>query len=294
MPVDAATRPWTTSNTDDYPEVMWDDPSTTDPNGFLKDERFGYYYIDDKATVTVQRCVKLFDARFEVRVGGTLRFDDYPGILGFEDKISNLGRYKIRGEGGAILRNYSPVQYIQNGNISQSIPLNYIATSHIIAGENVDPDTDQPQGIYEIKSGADVTFTAGYYIHLTNGFYVSGGDFHAVINEHLPVPVICYSNNGSNGGNRVQQPAASPQIEDSNIISIAPNPNQGDFTINIKGMNSIKTVSLFDITGRSIYHKNNLHQKSLEVQLSPNIKGLMMAKIVNDKGETKMIKVVVD
>jgi len=294
VPVDAVDWPWTTTNTYDYPEVSWDDPSTTDVNGFLKDERFGYYYIENKATITVRPCVKIYDARFLVSPGGTMRFDDYPQILGFEDKDSNRGRYKIRSEGGAVLRNYSNVQFVQNGDIFQTIPLNYIAKSHIIAGENVDPDTDQPQGIYEIKSGADVTFTSGSYIHLTNGFYVSGGDFHAVINENLPVPAICYTNNGQNGGNRVQQQAVSPQIEDANIISIAPNPNQGDFTIDINGFNSISAVSLFDLSGRLIYYKTELNKKSHEVQLPPNNKGLMIAKIVDNNGQTQMKKVMVE
>lgn len=294
VPVDAATRPWTTNQPEDYPEVMWDDPVTQIVDGFYNDERFGYYYIANKATLSVSECVKLFDARFAVNPGGTMRFNDYSQILGHEDTDANLGRYKIRGEGGAVLRNFSPVQYVQNGDIFQSIPLNYIATSHIIAGENVDPDTDQPIGTYEIKAGADVTFTAGDYIHLKDGFYVSGGDFHAVIDENLPAPMICYDNSGQNGGNRLQQQAVSPQSGNSNFISIAPSPNQGVFTININGFNFINDVSLFDLSGRIIYHKKELHAKSHEIQLVLNKKGLMIAKIVDDKGQTQMKKVIVE
>ncbi|MGR6088169.1 MAG: T9SS sorting signal type C domain-containing protein [Arcticibacter sp.] len=294
VPVDAATRPWTTSNADDYPELMWDNPMTTDINGFYSDERFGYYYIENKATLTIASCVKLFDARFAVNSGGTMRFNDYSQILGYEDKANNNGRYKIRGEGGAILRNFSQVQYVQNGDIFQSVPLHYIATSHIIAGENVDPDADQPTGIYEIKAGADVTFTAGDYIHLTDGFFVSGGNFHAVINENLPVPVICYDNSGQNGGNRVQQQTGSPQAGTSNFINLAPSPNHGFFAIDINGFNSISAVSLFDLSGRIIYHKTELHEKSHEVLLPPNNKGLMIVKIVDNNGQTQMKKVMVE
>ena len=213
--------------------------------------------------------------------------------MGYEDKDNNRGRYKIRSEGGAILRNFSPIQYIQNGDIFQSIPLEYIATSYIIAGKDVDLDNDQPTGIYEIKAGANVTFTAGDYINLKDGFYVSGGDFHAVIDENLPVPAICFTNNGQNGGNRVQQ-QATLQSGNSNYITVAPNPNQGNFTIYINGFNSISSVSIFDLTGRLIYYNNELHEKNHEVQLVTNIKGLMITKIVDDKGQTQMKKVMVE
>jgi len=190
--------------------------------------------------------------------------------------------------------NYSPIQYVQNGNISQFIPLNYIATSSIVAEENVDPATDQPTGVYEIKAGANVTFTAGDYIHLTNGFYVSGGDFHAVINENLPVPVFCNANNSQNGGNRVMQQPSDVQTQNLNSISVLPNPNHGTFTISIKGSNSIKAVSLFDVTGRSIYYKNSLNEKSHEIQLTSELSGLLIGKVENDKGEIIIIKGIVE
>ncbi len=223
-----------------------------------------------------------------------MRFNDYSQILGYEDKDNNYGRYKIRGEGGAILRNYSQVQNVQNGNIFQSIPLNYIATSHIIAGENVDPDTDQPTGIYEIKAGADVTFTAGDYIHLKDGFYVSGGTFHAVINENLPIPGICYTNNIQNGGNRAMQQLSIGQTSDLSNISVLPNPNHGTFTISMNGNNDINAVSLLDITGRCVYFQNKLNEKSLQIQLNSDQSGLFIAKVENDIGEIKMIKVIVE
>ncbi len=174
------------------------------------------------------------------------------------------------------------------------MPLNYIATSQIIAGENVDPDTDQPIGIYEIKAGADVTFTAGDYIHLKDGFYVSGGDFHAVIDENLPVPAICYANNIQNGGNRTMQQPSTDQTYNVNGISVLPNPNHGTFTISTNGNNSIRTVSLFDITGRCVYYQNNLNAKSQEIQLNSDQSGLLIAKVENDIGEITMIKVIVE
>jgi len=45
---------------------------------------------------------------------------------------------------------------------------------------------------------------------------------------------------------------------------------------------------------KNSYHKNDLNEKSHEVRLAPNIKGLIVAKIIDDKGETKMEKVMVE
>ncbi len=290
VPVDAATRPWSTTDPDDYPEVMWDNPNTSIVYGFYGDERFGYYYIQDKATLTISKCVKIFDARFAVYPGGTMRFNDYSQILGFEDFDNNYGRYKIRGEGGAILRNHAPVQYVQNGNIFQSIPLNYIATSQIIAGENVDPDTDQPSGIYEIKAGADVTFTAGDFIHLKDGFYVSGGDFHAVIDENMGNIPFCNQLINQNGNRISENRNTVKELFSNETLIISPNPNKGSFTISINGSTSINDISLFDDIGRLIYNQSNLHVKSHDIQLGSDKHGLILAKVVNEKGNVKVLK----
>ncbi|MDQ3050585.1 MAG: T9SS type A sorting domain-containing protein [Bacteroidota bacterium] len=253
------------------------------------------YYMEPGSQITIEPCVGLFDMSFDVKPGATLLLQDYTQIRGIEDGSNNItGRFKIIGKGGAILRNFSETQYIQNGDIVQTTPLSYIATSHIVAGENVDPDTDQSSGIYEIKAGANVTFTAGDYIHLTNGFYVSGGDFHAVINENMPIPPICYPNTIQNGGNRTMQQSSADQKQHIDSISLLPNPNQGTFTISINGNNSIIAVSLFDITGRCIYYQNKLNERSHEIQLNSDQSGLLIAKVENEVGEIRIIKVIVE
>ncbi|MBL7928430.1 MAG: hypothetical protein JNL47_03000, partial [Bacteroidia bacterium] len=104
------------------------------------------YYLEPGSKLTIAECAKIFDAYFEVKQGASLIFNDHSQVVGMEDKSSNSGRYKIKCEGGAVLRNNADVQYVQNGIITQTNPLNYIARQTIEAGHAVDPNTDQPQG----------------------------------------------------------------------------------------------------------------------------------------------------
>lgn len=292
VPVNASELPPTTSNPSDYPELMWDDPLTVDANNFYSDERYGYYYIEENSTLNIGTCVKLFDARFACYPGGTMRFTDYSQILGFEDIDNNFGRYKIRGEGGAVLRNYKHIQYVQNGNIFQTTPLEYIATSEIIAGENVDPDTDQPTGLFDIKAGANVTFIAGNHIQLSSGFQVSGGTFHAYVNSNLPFPELCIANNTQNNGNRLQ--TTQNKIYLRSEASISPNPNHGSFKITLNSDSKLSLFSLYDVTGRCVYQKENLDVKFYQINLDPNISGMMLGKTIDCKGNVYFNKIIIE
>lgn len=292
VPVNAADLPQSPGTTaNDYPSVMWDDPLTVDPNGFYHDERFGYYYIEDKATLTIETCVRIFDARFAVRSGGTMAFNDYPSILGHEVKDNFFGRYKIRGEGGAILRNFAPVQYVQNGNINQPTSLNYIALSSIIAGNDVDPDPDQPDGDYVVQANADVTFTAGNNIHLQPGFSVQGGNFHGYIDENIAVPTPCAPISSQGNPNRLLPSTSDHHSLDSFRVQVFPNPNNGSFTVS--SSHPLRSFAITDLTGRLILQKENLSSPSLQITLPEIVSGILLVQVTGQEGETRMEKLVV-
>jgi hypothetical protein len=253
VPVNASEIHPTVYNPDDYPEVMWDDPTTPLVNNYYDDERYGYYYIESKATLRISNCVKLFDCRFGVNPGGTLIFNNYPGIIQNEDKDNNFGRYKIRGEGGAILRNYAPVQYVQNGQIDQANPLEYIATWSIFSGNDVDPDTDQPTGDYNVLPGADVTFKAGSAIHLKDGFSVSGGNFHAFIEPNMAVPDQCIQSTRSMATSNQITPPNKTTSKWNTSIKLSPNPTTG--VTKIEGLNNVNSsdILVYNTLGRRVF-----------------------------------------
>jgi len=267
---------------------------SVDPNGFFYDERYGYYYIEDKATLNIKNCVKIFDARFAVYEGGTLLFDDYSQILGYEDVVNNLGRYKIRGEGGAILRNYKDVQYVQNANINQIQPLHYIATSSIDCGDDVDPDTDQPIGPYSILNNTEVTFEAGHTIHLTGGFSVYlGGNFHAYVNNNIAVPEICTANNFQNGGNRSQ--ATNDEINNpSNGTSIisSPNPNNGSWRIASEAF--MQNITIKNYIGQTIFDSDHINSQVFDINIQNSPKGIYFVIVRLRSGEIETEKMIVE
>jgi len=295
VPVNAADLPPSpgTNPAVDYPDVMWDDPNTLISDNFYNDERYGYYYLQDKSTVKVERCVKIYDARFEVNQGAALVFDDYSQLLGFENKTingaNNYGRIKIRGTGGAVLRNNADVQYVQNGIITQTNPLNYIARQTIEAGHAVDPNTDQPQGNYDVQPGADVTFEAGDVIHLTNGFQVSGGNFSAFTNNNIPDVPICYD------AQRIlpHQPKDNKQksLAAMQQFAISPNPSStGVFNIRFRNLPFNGELSVFNAMGVEVKRIENIQQNSLTVSVEGLAKGIYLFRYYErGKHETRRI-----
>ena len=235
------------------------------------------YTLAPGSKVTVGSCVKIFDATFKVDQGASLIFTDHAQVCGAEDKSSLLGRYKIKGTGGAILRNYDIVQYVQNGVITQDLHATpYIAVENIIAGNAVDPDTDQPQGNYDIQAGGDVTFVASDYIHLTNGFQVSGGNFHAHT-MNVDVPAMCYNQTlqgGSGGRNAYQLNATLPT---SHQFKITPNPGTGIFNISNYNCNNTATINVVDVFGKTVY-STNISANHSQIDLTTLPKGIYLVK----------------
>ncbi|MEZ5107392.1 MAG: hypothetical protein R2829_00300 [Bacteroidia bacterium] len=133
------------------------------------------YYMENNSKITIQNCVRLFDCTFDVKQGATLLFDDYPTHLGKEDHSYDRQdcRFKIQTLGGALLRNYADIQYLQNGNITQTYPLHYKAVSKIYAGNDVDLDSDVPKQDYVVNSGANVTFRLMMLFILNPDFMLS-------------------------------------------------------------------------------------------------------------------------
>lgn len=281
VPVNAADLPQTSGTTAiDYPEAMWDDPNTPITDNFYNDERYGYYYLQDKSTIKVERCVKIYDARFEVNPGATLIFNDYSQLMGREDETlagtgTNYGRIKIRGTGGAILRNFAQHQYVQNGIIIQPDTLHYIANQAIEAGDAVDTNTDQPQGNFDVQPGADVTFEAGEVIHRTNGFQISGGSFSAYTNTNIPDVPGCYDaqrimTNLPKGHKKTFQ-------EGIQEFTVYPNPSSSCvFNIRFKNLPSNGELTVYNSTGVEVKRIKNIQQINMQVSVEGLAKGIYL------------------
>jgi len=271
-----------------------------DPNTPWHSVYSSRYYLKTGCKLTIEPCVNIFDATFDVEEGATLVFENQQYNLGFEHKklnqTQNLGRYKIKGLGGAILRNYNATQYVQNGKITQPYNLHYIATSTILAGATVAAivdDDDQPIGNYTIEPVGDVQFTAPDLISLRDGFSAKTGcTFKAKCEDPGLLPDCPQQFNG-NGGSKMMQNHFQPN---ANILFdgiVTPNPNDGLFTYRANNFSHENncTVEIINSIGLKLISKE-IVSENIFFDLSKYGKGVYFLKVMNGT-KIKIEKVVV-
>ncbi len=215
------------------------------------------YKMQSGSKVDVKDCVGLFDLTFEVNQGASLVLNTYPNIWGKEQFGDNtLGRYKVLTRKGAVLRNYKTIQYVQNGEITQNYPLQYIAKNEIIAGYNVDiEDADAVVGNYETKPGADVTFRAGQSITLKPGFHAqSGSNFLATIGV-TSIPPQCPQQIANPVNTRMGNIAFEPQVLKTDNFKLYPNPASGSFSLEYQ-IDEPAIISIYNSIGNLISQEN--------------------------------------
>ncbi|MCB0410537.1 MAG: T9SS type A sorting domain-containing protein, partial [Flavobacteriales bacterium] len=83
------------------------------------------------------------------------------------------------------------------------------------------------------------------------------------------------------------------EIYDNTIISVFPNPNNGNFSIQIKSLNEIKKIEVFNVLGKRIYLKENNFDLLNPISLIKGLDGVYSIKIsIQDHVFTNKIVVV--
>lgn len=255
------------------PDVSWDDPATPDI-----DERYGYYKIENLGQITVEPCVRIFDAKFEVNQGGTLVFEDYPHVL-------NPARFTVTGNGGAVAKNYVNTQYLQNTVVTQPQLIPYIATNKIYAGEDVDPNANTIAP-YILEPGSHVDFLAGNTIYLRDGFRAkAGSSFHA--NCHYVSSPVC--NIVSRMANNQQSIQPGNETVNQSLI-ITPNPASNQVKIVCQGI-SQGILQITDMTNRMVLQKELNTQSNVDVSALPT--GLYIVNASNKAGQHYNSKLII-
>lgn len=266
------------------------------------------YYLDNGGNtfpkLTIENCVGLFDCTFDVKPGSTMEFNDYTLHYGTEDNsYTNTGnrsinRFKIQTLGGAVLRNLAPIQYLQNGNITQSTALHYTATQDIFAGNNVDPDADinalSVNHDYKVQSGADVTLEANNTIYLKDGFSaLSGSTFTAKIAATtLAAGTPCPSKAvyPRLAGNESTQ---NKKTMEDGLLAF-PNPTSGILTLyNNNKPILAKEITITDAFGRTVFEKTNFNSMRDVIDFSSQPNGVYLAKVLSN-GNKKPLRFVVN
>ncbi len=289
--------------------------STTDATNFplsaLPNTKHLYasrYYLDNVNNtfpkLTIENCVGLYDCTFDVKEGSTLEFTDYVAHYGTEDNSytntanRRLSRFKIQTLGGAVLRNLAPVQYLQNGNITQPAPLHYTATQDIFAGNNVDPDADinalSVNHDYTVQSGADVTLEANNTIYLKDGFSaMSGSTFTAKIaTTPLASSGTCPDLSVNLRLAGTEKGSKKKTMQEG--LQAYPNPTTGILKIVNNSRPVIaREITITDAFGRTVFEKINFNSLHDVIDFSTQPNGVYIAKVVND-GNSKPLRFVVN
>ena len=262
----------------DFPEVSWDDPTTS------IDDRYGYYYIENLGQITVEPCLRIFDAKFVINQGGTLLFEDYPTVI-------NPDRFQIIGNGGAIAKNRTVNQYLQNTIVTQPQHIAYKSFVSIEAGRAVDPTIGAIVNDYVLEAGSDVEFVTEDVIRLKDGFSAKeGSTFRAHTLAILGIQTCTPWNlaGGGNGSRSAPLNIWKQGIQQHNML-ISPNPAKNQVTISCNDFNS-GMLYISDIAGRLVVEQS--FNSIANADLSELNTGIYIAELRDTEGRSVKGKLV--
>ncbi|MBI4932224.1 MAG: T9SS type A sorting domain-containing protein [Bacteroidetes bacterium] len=243
---------------------------TTDPTDA------SLYHIENGSSIVVNPCVKIFDATFNVKAGGTFTY---------MNRSTNCGRWKVQNLGTVIERNSNDI-YLQNATINQG-KYQYESKGIVYAGKNVNPDITVTQGNYIVDVGAEVVCVAENKIILKDGFKAKDGSkFHAYTTLFVdapPCPPMRLQNNAGSGNDSQEQEVQAnnnPRL----LLSLSPNPSNGIVHSIIYDANDLQKInynlSITNIMGNEIYHLSSVKsQMPYDLDLSKYPKGLYFVKV---------------
>jgi hypothetical protein len=142
----------------------------------------------------------------------------------------------------------------------------------------------------EFQSGSSVDLIAGKSISLLPGFHaMEGSTTHALITT---TDQYCFSSSATIADNKdiIQK---SRNLEPSVImkenqlndktVKIFPNPNNGQFTLELTNFENCTNVSIYNILGEKVYQVIETNQKSHKIDLPGIQKGIYFVKVMDGK-----------
>jgi hypothetical protein len=142
-----------------------------------------------------------------------------------------------------------------------------------------------------VADNASANFIAGYSVVFLPGFYAHSGSYaHAWITETASFCDV------ARGSSIVSQPAVKSveldvtkekqRIDDEIQMKVYPNPNNGQFTIELTKVESGATVSIYNMLGSVVYQSTLTSiQITQKVNLSGIQKGIYIVKVIDPKGQ---------
>jgi predicted secreted protein len=163
--------------------------------------------------------------------------------------------------------------------------------------------TETKAGIFStavIPSGNTVYYRAGNQVTLTNGFVAAQGSFFDAFIHACDVGGSSFFRTAEDDEALEEVKKKAQEMKDD--FSIYPNPNNGSFTLTFPSMSEEEMehgeeaendVSIFDVMGKVILEKKQTTAKVLTIDLSTYPKGIYMVRVVDEDGNSKVKKVII-
>ncbi len=261
---------------------LYKDFHITNPIYPSNDHRYAsIYHLMTGSKLTIEPCVKIFDATFEINPGSEMIFENWA------TNLINVNRYLLLLNGGIVTRQNDYFLF-ENKSISDRI-LKWKSATHITAGDNVDPATTN--GEYSIEPNAHVEFIANNYIELESGFIAKeGSEFEAAI-----APVVI----PACGPLRLKNPRQISSTENGNssdigYFTISPNPTNeySYFMFELFGRTNSQ-ILVYDAMGKLIKRvgENSLlptGKYSYKLESADLASGIYFAKLITNNSEKSL------
>jgi hypothetical protein len=151
----------------------------------------------------------------------------------------------------------------------------------------------------EFLNGSTVELIAGKSIFLLPGFHAFAGSLtHASITEDntfcAGISGITIADQSAEKSTKYKQiPEKQTIVSSEKSVKIYPNPNNGQFTLELSNIEKDASVCIYNLLGTQIYHSTATSQTSYKVNLPEIKRGIYFVK-VTDRKEQYIRKMVVD
>ena len=243
------------------------------------------YRLAAGSKLTLDPCVRVFDAAFILNPGSTLELANKTSIIG-------LHRVAIDRNGGRLIEKYelnSGTLYLQDKIETAIAPNSYHVNSKIFAGENV--DVSSPVGPYIASIGTNLELIAREYIKLDHGFHAeNGSEVKIQIDPFMQIPP-CPPPASGGSGNRFVNLSANSIVDATAHIKLLPTlftNSTGIYSEN-KNEDPIISVEVLDGSGKKIKQINEINDYFVEVDLSSMNDGMYFF-IIQTNNNRKVLK----
>lgn len=143
-----------------------------------------------------------------------------------------------------------------------------------------------------VYSGANVVFKSANEIELLPGFTVeSGSVFDAYIDPCAVTSRNITISDGTINNSSINNSKTEALLK--NIVTIVPNPNNGNFRITVtKNDNAVvvKEIQVYDMMGKVIWENKTPLSNTFDVDISSYSQGIYYVRAVNELGDIEMTK----